>query len=357
MLAGFVFSLQLNVSVTDKDQTKLYGTAVDIMRGEEVIASKKSDKVQTMRTLDWAMAQFELDPGVYFIRLSRGSYPGEVVLISLTKDTQMNMVMLLHKPTYTIYGQIMDTPVNKWVNSKLYVIDEKDALATESKIYEGGYYTVGLLDPAKTYRLRLGEGEERKFSAPFRYQVEGIYYLKIDLRNSEVLINSSGKMTVTSSASKGQLINAYLRAGEKELAGERVEVSTPKGNLTVISDQNGVVQVGAADYGEYIFEWMGQKAIVSVADPNPQVEEPEPVEPVKPDVIEPEDNAPPTQNETLLFGIGIMGVLIIVASVGAVVVVGAIAYFMSKNSQNKEEDRKKTQVKSHKHSGREKKEE
>lgn len=341
VLAGFAFSLQLNVSVTDKDQTKLYGTLVEILKGDEVIASKTAERVQTMRTLEHAMAQFELEPGMYFIRLSRASYPGEVAPVVITTSIQKNLVMLLNKPTYTIYGQIIDEPEGRWANSKLIVIDEKSANVSQSSVYEKGYFAVERLDPAKTYRLRLGDGENRKISAPFRYSVEGIYYLEIDLRTSDVLVDASAKMTVSPYASKGQVISVYLRAGEKELAGEIVDVQTPKGKIEAISNENGVAQVGAGDYGEYVFEWRGQRAVVLVEAP--QVEEEEEYEPVQEETEIQEPNSQNGSGDALIFGMGIAGIFIIAVVIAGLLVVGAIAYYLQ--SSKKEESKFETKHK------------
>lgn len=342
-MCSFVFSLQLNVSIEDKDGTKLYGTTVDILRGNEVVASKPANKVETKREGEFAMAQFELEPNMYFIRLKRGSYPDEVVPVVLEQSVQKKLVMLLNKPTYTLYGQIIDEPVDKWNAQKLYVIDSKDAMAAQSSVYLGGYYAVERLDPAKTYRLRLGEGEDRKVSAPFQYTVEGIYYLQIDLRDTTVLIDANPKMTGVGSAQLGSVINVYLRAGEKELSGEQVNVNTPKGEYVAISDANGVVSVGAADYGKYVFEWKGQRLEALVQNPNGE----EDLDIVDAELTEPSDiidvpvvEQKPVSNEIMFVGAGFAGMMIIAAIVLGVVVVGAIAFYMSRNSKPKKKRRK-----------------
>ncbi|MFH0927700.1 MAG: hypothetical protein V1822_03925 [Candidatus Micrarchaeota archaeon] len=342
-LASLVFSLQLNISVQDKDQTRLYGTNVDILRGDEVVASKATEKVQSMRIYEQALAQFELEQGVYFVRLRRASYPDSVSIIDFSQSTQLNLVILIHKPTFTVYGQIVDEPASKWDGQTIYVIDEGGSLAAQSKVHAGGYYAVALLDPTKTYTLRLGNGTDKKESAPFRYTNPGIYYLKIDLSKPDsVLANATPAITAPANVQIGEVITAYLREGTKQVSYQKVNVSTPKGDFEATTDENGVVHVGAGDYGEYTIEWMGQRAAIEVAMPQQAQENTATTPPTKvSDTIKPPAANPQQPQDALVFGAGIAGAIIIAALVLGVCAVAAIAYFLGVHKPKKNNENKK----------------
>jgi hypothetical protein len=322
----------LNITVEDASKTKLYDTTVEILKGDDVIASELAQRVHTMRSGEFAMAQFSLEPGFYFIRLKRSSYPEHIVPVSLEQNMQKQLVMILKKATYTLYGQIIDNPTDKWKASKTYIIDEKDALYAQSTIQKDGYYSVDNLDPAKTYRLRIGEGDDKKISSPFKYEGEGAYYLEIDLTKQDpVLSDTAPKMTSAQSTKLGQLINVYLKYGEKSAPDEQVLVRTPKGTITIISDEDGIARIGGADWGEYTFEWKGQTVITTITAPVQEQIDEEPQAEQTPVV---QNNQPQKQeqppNNTLMLGIGFS--LFVGAMIG-IVVVAIIAYYLYNNKK------------------------
>jgi hypothetical protein len=215
------------------------------------------------------------------------------------------------------------------VGSPIYLIDNTDAKVRESKVRQSGYYSIDVLYPGSKYRIKLGDGEERQISAPFSYERPGAFYVKMDLRDSDIFVSENPKITSPKTAALGGTISVYLRSGEKALANQTINITTPLGQLEAVTDAGGMVQVQAAGYGNYTFAWKNISAATNVPAPEPVakvVEKEEPVVIVQ--NVSPAINDTKKEQEQLFLGIGAAGVILFSALFLGVIVVGLIAYFM-----------------------------
>lgn len=329
-----LFALQLNITIEDKDATPLYRTQIQILKGEEVLATKNAELIKVLGQKDVAQANFSLDPGVYFVKLTRSSYPEHVNLIEVSKDSKINLVMLLTMPTYNLYGQILDEDVGSWVGKPIYVIDNTDAKLRESKVMAGGYYILNSLYPGVKYRIKVGDGEERQISAPFSYDRPGAFYVPMDLRESTVFVSENPVLSAPASASLHDMLKAYLRSGSKVLANETIFISTPVGIIEAATDSNGMVQVQAAGYGAYTFVWKNLSTSTNVLAPVKEEPKQEPEElQTQPEQEAPvisanQSSASQSSSNSLFFGIGMAGLILLCAVFLGIIVVGIIAYFL-----------------------------
>jgi len=325
------------VEVVDKDNTKLYGTNVEIYRGEELVAFGTAEKYHKLGESDRAQVEFELDEGVYFIKMKRGSYPDNVVLVNISgKQDEVvvrKLVMDLRSTSYNIYGQVVDEDMGKWVGQKIYAIDVNDVKKQEARIFEGGYFAMPTLYPSFTYRLKLGEGDEKQLSSPFSYEGAGVYYLKMDLRDEGVLVTQKASLFVPKTAELYSRISVYIKGGEKSHAGEEISAITPGGELALITDENGMVQVQAAQDGEYIFAWNGQEEKTIVGKPYVAPEKPEQTQEPAQIIDEPVEKETTDGSGMMLFGLGFAGAVVLVIVVIVIAVIAAFSYFAKKTKE------------------------
>ncbi|MFH1307039.1 MAG: hypothetical protein ABIH83_05305 [Candidatus Micrarchaeota archaeon] len=330
-ISAIAFSVQLNISVTDKDSTKLVGTTVQIMEGKTVIEEEVADELGVVR--------FNLTKGPYFVKLARGSYPEHVVLMVLEGDTATQLIISLHKPTYTLYGKIIDEPADKWEGQKLYLVDIGDSKAAETTVRKKGYYSMDIVWPGERYKLRIGNGEDKKISAPFSYDVAGAYYVEMDLREGGSFTSVAPKMTVPQKGDEGKSINIYLKAGEEPIVGEEINVTTPVGETVIITNEYGAAQIFAAGEGEYLFAWnnLSASTIVGTVYQPPVVEEEEEEEEIEPAPIisQPQKEEEEVKDDTMLFGAGAAGMIVFAAVVLGVFVAGGIAYYLTRKKSRK----------------------
>jgi len=336
---GFAYSLQLNITVQDKDGDALDNTTVEILKANQVVASKDAIIVKRLGVKEMARAEFTLDPGAYFVRLKRGIYyPIHVYQTTLKKSTEINYVMIQNMPTYSIYGKILDANPQKWIGQMIYVIDNNDAKAREAKVQEEGYYVISAMAPGVQYRLKMGEGNDRKISAPFTYNEPGAYYLEMNM-SQEIFVEQKEAISAPTYADQLSKINVFIRKGDVAVAGAQIKATTPAGQLTITTNENGMASVQAASAGNYSFEYKDLIASTIVSaryETLPQVIKPVEQEPNETQV-QPQTQSPaPASNNTLLFGAGIAGLVIGSAIVLGIIVVGLIAYFLLPKKGKKE---------------------
>lgn len=340
-LLSLTWAVQLNVTVQDKDGTLLVSTTVQLLEGKTLVAEQKAD--------DKGLAQFEVPAGTYFVKLIRSPYADHVVMLVASQDMPVTLVMLIIKPTYTLYGQIIDSPPDRWNGQKIYLVDANGAKMAETTVSGDGYYAFASLYPGVQYRVKAPASDGDKLSALFSYASEGAYYLEMDLRNSTVLVDTTPVLSAPSSAQLHSQISAVVRTVYGPVAGVSVVAVTPDGAITLTTDSKGLASVQAAKEGEYTFEYQNQsvKTVVGIvkqpetANPPPQEEQNQSA----PIVQKTQPNAGRQQQQAVLFGGA--GILLIAGAIIVIAVVGAIIYFMSRKKEKVAFIEEETKVEMH----------
>ncbi|MCL6089203.1 MAG: hypothetical protein M1530_03520 [Candidatus Marsarchaeota archaeon] len=173
LMATSLLALELNVSVTNNARTRMPGTRVEVLVGSTVLynqTTKWCPKVDIAagcpEIQDRAMAQFNLAPGTYFLRVRRSAYPDYIYIQTLEEDTDLTVIIMQAKSTYTVYGQAGDG-TGDWSGQTIKLMDENDAVVKSVAIKGNGYYLIDSLWPGKKYYLRVDRGGQRLLSAPF----------------------------------------------------------------------------------------------------------------------------------------------------------------------------------------------
>ncbi|MEM4235960.1 MAG: hypothetical protein QXV44_02840 [Candidatus Anstonellaceae archaeon] len=255
-LAVFLFSLsfalQLNISVFDPKGIKLVGTNVSIFSGNSLVDFKKTTLYQKFGEDSKALAQFDLEEGVYFILLERDYYQPNIYLIELNSPTSLEFILPQQTPTYSLYGKLKNYfPIEK---KELALIDKRGLKSATSKIYRGGYFIFYSLYPQTEYRIMLEDKNTKLYSQYFSYNSPGVYYLELDLsspsdfENRSIIFNSPDLVFV------GQPIKLILKYGDIPLKNKSIFVQLPSSlNTTILTDEFGVAIINAAEEGQYTF--------------------------------------------------------------------------------------------------------
>ncbi len=323
LLSSLTFAFQFNVTVVDKDGMRLPHTQVSVLTGNTVLYQKATAENNSLD--NYGRADFDLAAGTYFIRLNRSFYPEHIVMYTLTGDANLQLVMLINRQSYILYGQVIDDPPSRWEGANLSLLDSNGHVVRTTTVMADGYYIIYYLDTTMTYQLRLDAGS-RLLSAPFSFNQPNAYYVPLDLRTN-ALVNASPSLSAPPTAPLYSPITAVLRAGTSPMPNQSMTVVTPAGTLTLVTDANGQVRVNSAAPGDYVFSWGNQTVRTTVA---PLVM-PQPVVPAEPAPPAPSAEAPlsatsppvspsapaPAANSIPL----VLGLLLVIVLVGAGVVI------------------------------------
>ena len=281
LMATSLLALEFNVSVTNNARTRMPGTRVEVLVGSTVLynqTTKWCPKVDIAagcpEIQDRAMAQFNLAPGTYFLRVRRSSYPDQVYLKTLDEDTGFMATIIQHKSTYLVYGQV-GSGSGDWSGQTIKLMDENDAVVRSVGIKGSGYYIIDSLWPGKRYYLRIDRGAERLLSAPFSYQEVGAYYVSPGTAQQPLSnATTTPQLAAPAQAQRGERIAISLMMGIRPMAGQSILASTPDGLLNISTDENGLAYLQAAEWGAYRFEWNGLSQTVMVPEPAQAPEQP-----------------------------------------------------------------------------------
>jgi hypothetical protein len=253
LFASFIFSIQLNVSVKDYTGTKLLNSNVSIYLGDTLIESKQTTLWKKWGEDEKALASFDLDSGIYFLKVSRSYYSEPIYLIELNSPKEIEVILLKNTSFYTLYGYLQNS--SEFEGSNLYAIDEKGSKASSSKIYKNGYFLLNYLQPNKNYRLAILEPKQ-KFSNYFSYQEPGNYFLSISLSDPYQFEEQKIEIYGPSKVNAFEKITIFIKKGEKPLANQKVSVILPSNQtLELETDEYGSCSINAPIAGIYIFQY------------------------------------------------------------------------------------------------------
>ncbi|MFN3910373.1 MAG: hypothetical protein ACK4J0_04055 [Candidatus Anstonellaceae archaeon] len=248
-----LFSLQLNISVSDSTGIKLVGTNVSIFEGQRLLNSTKTSIYQKWGEDAKALANFELNKGVYFLVVERSYFSPAIFLLDLNSDYELNVVLIQNSSTYTLYGKLQNS--QDFIGKKLSVLDKKGKIVSNSKIHKDGYFLLNYLYPSEDYRLAILE-EPKTFGQYFSYSSPGVYYLEPDLKNEEEFEVKNLSLFSPEKIEVGKKIVALLKLGENPLKNQKIILTLPsKQKLELLTDELGQVAINAAEAGNYIFEY------------------------------------------------------------------------------------------------------
>lgn len=258
LFSSLVSALSLDITVVDKDGTKMYNASVEILQGNTVLYQKYAD-------LD-GNANFTLAPGTYFIRPIRDGYPGHVLMYDIQKSATVQVVMLINRNTYILFGQMVDSPPSRWEGANITLLDGQGRVARNhvETVGSNGYFLIPYLFVGENYQLKVQGSGGQYLSGMLSYDQPLAYYLELH-PDSQTVVNAAPLLAGPTNATLASPIIVTLRAGTKPMAGQSIQISTPSGPLTLQTDAQGSVQVNAADAGTYTFSWNDQTVSTTVA--------------------------------------------------------------------------------------------
>ncbi|MCX8194717.1 MAG: carboxypeptidase-like regulatory domain-containing protein [Candidatus Micrarchaeota archaeon] len=248
---GFAFSLllltllvdssTLAVKVTVAQETLAVGTNVSVISGGVELYNAKADRK--------GMAYFNLTDGSYFIKLERYSYPKHVALVEVKGDTDVTLTMRQKISYATIYGQVFGKDGFSDVEVRVYSGDKIAARAIPNK---DGYFVVSFLAP-RDYVVSVSAPGYEEVKREVTLNLGDFVQVNADLKASPPKAEPQLSIVAPDQAPLKSLIEIAVVKGETPVAGQRVVVKTPSGELSVDTDAQGKARVNAAESGEYVF--------------------------------------------------------------------------------------------------------
>lgn len=243
----------LQVKVTVTQDTLAVGTNVTLLTGGVVLAEQKTGADGT--------ALFNVSTGSYFVLLRRYPYPVHVTLLRVEADKSVTLSMSQAVSYSTAYGRIIGPADFSNATVTAY---SGGTIARKASANVDGYYALPFL-PEGNYDL--------EFSAPGFEPVKVRAFLPASesvevnpqLGKPEVPAGPGPVLSSPSSAQQFSYVEARLTKGGEPLAGVKVLVATPSGELEAVSDSEGIVRVNAAEAGTYSFSYGGLSSSTRVA--------------------------------------------------------------------------------------------
>lgn len=304
----------LSLTVRGKDNTPLAYSKVAVLQGNTTLYKADADTK--------GRVSFSLEPGAYFVRVSRVGYPDFITQYTMSGDASYDFYMLQGRSTYTLLGQLIDEPAERWDGAQLRLIDtQKGPTNTVATVVAGGYFLFPYLNPAQTYRLRL-EPTGQTLDTELDYTTPDTFYLAVDLRQPPKPIALTGP----ASAEIYQRILVTLTQGGEPLANQTLTARTPRGLIELTTDERGQAGVQAAQAGRYEFIYGDQRVTLMVAAPAPAQPAPAPSAPTAPEPSAPPSNEaaplpPPPANTGGILLIALLGLGLLATGVGVALVV------------------------------------
>lgn len=261
LMCSLLFASNVTIRVLDNWNTPLYGTPVELLQKSVVAARADASRE--------GYASMEVQDGEYVARVSRAGYPVFVSVLKVQGKTDVTLTAIQGRSYSVLYGTVQaEGGIPEGM--KLYAM-RNGAAQSSARVYGGGAYVLQFLEDGEYELVAGGEYEGSKF--PFSVSGSETKLMDVNLKK-EGARNASGAgakekgIPFVSVLGKGALyapIKVKVGAGSEGAVGAQVEVLTPDGKVSLLTDGDGVAVINAAREGKYVFTYMGAQATVEIA--------------------------------------------------------------------------------------------
>jgi Carboxypeptidase regulatory-like domain len=256
---------QLAVKVTVTQDTLAVGTNVTLVTGGVELAQARAGTD--------GYARFNVTDGSYFVVLRRYPYPLQVVLVTVSGNTDVTLTMHVASPgsPANIYGQVTGPQDFSGTNVTAYMNGLVQKKAVPNK---DGFYTLSFL-PEGTYDVEFDSpGFVQK---KVQLTVNAGDYAEADAALEKVPPPSipQASLQVPSQVQQFSVIEAVLMYGDGPYANQTLTVETPSGKVDVTTDSQGRASINAAEGGTYTFAYGNLSQSTSVVASGGAVTQPE----------------------------------------------------------------------------------
>ncbi|MEM4554369.1 MAG: carboxypeptidase-like regulatory domain-containing protein [Candidatus Anstonellaceae archaeon] len=327
-LLPLVHSYTLQIKVLVPPDTIAVGTNISLLHEGVEIASAKAGKDGT--------ASFEVLPASYFVVLKRGGYPTAVHLLRIDKNMNITYILRDQLPYAGIWGRISG-PAD-FSNSSITIYSEEKIVARYSHKKDGipnkdGYFLISFL-PEGQYRVVfevqgfLPKEEVKKLS------LSDFAELNLELEQPKQEAQAPKlALIVTSENKKHSLIAVQLLNGSRPLGGEKIQVETPSGQITIITSSNGTAYLNAAEAGTYVFSYMNLSSTLFIEEEKTEQESTSPAQNQSaiqqpPPSQEPKQLSSPSRSEEEPWGGGLL--FAVLGAAAFLVVIAAVLFLLKR---------------------------
>jgi hypothetical protein len=237
-----VISASLYGTVRNDQGVALVGATVEVIGGEGMVG--------TTRVISGGGYSIDVGDGVYFLNVSESSYPTVILLVSVTGQTSVDVIMAKNPPS-CIYGIVA---YNESLSGmKAYAL-RNGRMSSYAQIQQNGMYLLSGLDDG-AYNVTVTQGDYDAVLETVSLQKSQCAMVGIELKKKEEKKENATKFELVApeNVSVGERITISLLENGLPAQNRTITVNTPKGELTVVTDENGMAGVYAADAGDYSF--------------------------------------------------------------------------------------------------------
>lgn len=258
-----LFASTVTIRVLDNWNTALYGTPVELLQKSVFVANATADRT--------GYAQFDVQDGEYIARVARSGYPVFVNILKVQGKTDVTLTAIQGRSYSVLYGTVYaDAGIPDGM--KLYAM-RNNVMQSSAKVYEGGSYVLQFLDDGD-YVLVASAGEYADNKITFSVSgsetklIDVTLKKKADAGNGTATIPAGTAIAFVSIVDRGALyapIKVRAGVGDAGAANVQVDVLTPDGKVSLITDEDGIAVLNAAKAGKYVFTYMGMQTLVDIA--------------------------------------------------------------------------------------------
>lgn len=234
----------LQGSVRNDQKVALVGATV------EVIGSNGT--VGTAKVISGGSYSIDVPDGIYFLNISDSSYPSVIMLVGVTGQTNVDVIMTKTPPS-CIYGIASSNEPTSWKN--IYAL-KKNRMYSYAQIQQNGMYLLSGLD-AGDYNVTVSPGDYENVTKEISLQASSCARLDIELKKKQ---EANGNITAfeliaPNNVTVEEKIIISLTENGAPAKNTVISVTTPKGELTLTTDETGSASIYAADEGSYSFSF------------------------------------------------------------------------------------------------------
>lgn len=242
-----ILSASLQGTVRNEQRVGLVGATIEAI-SEEGVAG-------TARAISGGNYEMELEDGVYLLNISYSSYPPAILLVSVEGPTNVDVIMTKNPPS-CIYGAI--TYGLSFSGMDIYAVRDGEK-ASSAPVQQNGLYLLHGLDEGE-YNVTITQGDYEPVRIAVSLKKSQCIKLDIELKKKEEKKEEKKEgeiieieLIVPENVSVGEMIAVSILEDGEPAQNKTIAVKTPKGELTLVTDENGMASVYAADEGSYFF--------------------------------------------------------------------------------------------------------
>ncbi len=268
IFASPIFAYQLAVKVTVSQGTLAVGTNVSLMTNGVEIYSQKAGPD--------GIATFQVEQGSYFVILRRYPYPTLVQLQRVDSDTQAQFTMRQVISYSNLYGQVSGP--SSFAESYVTAYDQHGIIAKKTYLDKNGFYLLSFL-PEGNYNVTVDSPGFQQASQQMFLPNSEFVMFNTKLSPIGVQPELPPALSSPSQVQQYSAIEVRLAKGSQGMANQTILAKTPAGTVEIVTGQDGIARINAAQAGRYEFSFGSASSSTYVAAKVPENQSAPPAQP------------------------------------------------------------------------------